>query len=50
MMRGRTAQSQLLAAGERPIAIVLSGHTVLDLKAAARHRSSDPRSLLRPGQ
>jgi iron(III) transport system substrate-binding protein len=34
MVRGRTAQSQLLAAGERPIAIVLSGHTVLDLKAA----------------
>lgn len=34
MMRGRTQQSQLLAAGERPIAIVLSGHTVLDLKAA----------------
>ncbi|MSP37223.1 MAG: extracellular solute-binding protein [Deltaproteobacteria bacterium] len=32
-MRGRTAQSQLLAAGERPIAIVLSGHTVLDMKA-----------------
>ncbi len=34
MMRGRTQQTQLLAAGERPIAIVLSGHTVLDLKAA----------------
>ncbi|MGH7886990.1 MAG: ABC transporter substrate-binding protein [Candidatus Binatia bacterium] len=34
MMRGRTQQSQLLAAGERPIAIVLSGHTVLDLKTA----------------
>ena len=33
MVRGRTAQSQLLSAGERPIAIVLSGHTVLDLKA-----------------
>jgi iron(III) transport system substrate-binding protein len=33
MVRGRTAQSQLLAAGERPLAIVLSGHTVLDLKA-----------------
>lgn len=33
MVRGRTAQSQLLAAGERAIAIVLSGHTVLDLKA-----------------
>lgn len=33
LMRGRTAQSQLLAAGERPIAIVLSGHTVLDMKA-----------------
>jgi iron(III) transport system substrate-binding protein len=32
MVRGRTAQSQLLSAGERPIAIVLSGHTVLDLK------------------
>jgi iron(III) transport system substrate-binding protein len=32
MVRGRTAQSQLLAAGERPIAIVLSGHTVLDIK------------------
>ena len=34
MMRGRTQQTQLLAAGERPIAITLSGHTVLDLKAA----------------
>ena len=33
MVRGRTAQTQLIAAGERPIAIVLSGHTVLDLKA-----------------
>lgn len=33
MVRGRTAQSQLLSAGERPVAIVLSGHTVLDLKA-----------------
>ena len=33
LVRGRTAQSQLLAAGERPVAIVLSGHTVLDLKA-----------------
>ena len=33
MVRGRTAQSQLLAAGERPLAIVLSGHTVLDMKA-----------------
>jgi len=33
LVRGRTAQSQLLAAGERPAAIVLSGHTVLDLKA-----------------
>jgi len=33
MVRGRTAQSQLLAAGERHLAIGLSGHTVLDLKA-----------------
>jgi len=33
MLRGRTAQTQLLAAGERPIAIALSGHTVLDMKA-----------------
>jgi iron(III) transport system substrate-binding protein len=33
MVRGRTAQSQLVAAGERPLAIGLSGHTVLDLKA-----------------
>ena len=33
MVRGRTAQSQLLGAGERPLAIALSGHTVLDLKA-----------------
>ena len=33
MVRGRTAQSQLIAAGERSLAIVLSGHTVLDLKA-----------------
>ena len=32
-IRGRTQQSQLLIAGERPLAIVLSGHTVLDLKA-----------------
>jgi len=35
MMRGRTQQSQLLAAGERSIAILLSGHTVLDLKPPA---------------
>ena len=33
LIRGRTQQSQLLIAGERPLAIVLSGHTVLDLKA-----------------
>jgi iron(III) transport system substrate-binding protein len=33
MVRGRTAQSQLIAAGERPLAIALSGHTVLDIKA-----------------
>ncbi|MBI2987589.1 MAG: extracellular solute-binding protein [Deltaproteobacteria bacterium] len=33
LVRGRTAQSQLLVAGEKPLAIVLSGHTVLDLKA-----------------
>ncbi len=33
LVRGRTAQSQLIAAGERPLAIALSGHTVLDLKA-----------------
>jgi iron(III) transport system substrate-binding protein len=32
MVRGRTAQSQLIAAGERPVAIVLSGHTVWELK------------------
>ena len=32
MVRGRTAQSQLIAAGERPLAIVLSGHTVWELK------------------
>jgi len=32
MVRGRTAQSQLLAAGERPLAIALSGHTVWELK------------------
>ena len=32
MVRGRTAQSQLLAAGERPLAILLSGHTVWELK------------------
>lgn len=31
--RGRTAQTQLLVAGERHIGIVLSGHTVLDLLA-----------------
>ena len=34
LTRGRTAQTQLLVAGERPIGIVLSGHTVLDLRAA----------------
>jgi iron(III) transport system substrate-binding protein len=33
MVRGRTAQSQLIAAGERPLAVALSGHTVLDIKA-----------------
>jgi iron(III) transport system substrate-binding protein len=33
MARGRTSQSQLLAAGERPIAIGVSGPTTLDLKA-----------------
>src|SRR5262245_27754840 len=33
LLRGRTQQSQLIAAGERPLAIALSGHTVLDLKA-----------------
>jgi iron(III) transport system substrate-binding protein len=33
MARGRTAQSQLLAAGERAIAIGVSGPTTLDLKA-----------------
>jgi iron(III) transport system substrate-binding protein len=32
MQRGRTGQTQLLVAGERPIGIYLSGHTVLDLK------------------
>jgi iron(III) transport system substrate-binding protein len=32
MVRGRTAQSQLLAAGERALAIVLSGHTVWEMK------------------
>lgn len=32
MVRGRTAQSQLLAAGEKPLAIALSGHTVLEMK------------------
>ena len=34
LIRGRTAQSQLIVAGERPIGIILSGHTVLDLRAA----------------
>ena len=34
LTRGRTAQSQLIVAGERPIGIILSGHTVLDLRAA----------------
>ena len=33
MVRGRTAQSQLLAAGERAIAINVSGPTTLDLKS-----------------
>ncbi len=32
MQRGRTGQTQLLMAGERPIGIVLSGHNVLDFK------------------
>ena len=31
--RGRTLQTQLIIAGERPLGVVLSGHTVLDLKA-----------------
>jgi iron(III) transport system substrate-binding protein len=31
--RGRTLQTQLIVAGERPLGIVLSGHTVLDLKS-----------------
>jgi iron(III) transport system substrate-binding protein len=34
LIRGRTAQTQLIVAGERPIGIILSGHTVLDLRAA----------------
>ena len=33
MMRGRTAQAQLLVAGERAIGIVQSGNTMLDYKA-----------------
>ncbi|MGH7771580.1 MAG: ABC transporter substrate-binding protein [Candidatus Binatia bacterium] len=33
LIRGRTAQTQLLVGGERRIAIQLSAHTVLDLKA-----------------
>jgi len=33
LIRGRTAQTQLLVAGERAVAIALSGHTVLELKA-----------------
>jgi iron(III) transport system substrate-binding protein len=33
LMRGRTAQAQLLVAGERPIGIVQSGNTMLDYKA-----------------
>lgn len=33
LVRGRTAQAQLLVAGERPIAIVQSGNTMLDYKA-----------------
>ena len=33
LMRGRTAQAQLLVAGERPIGIVQSGNTLLDYKA-----------------
>ncbi len=33
LQRGRTSQSQLLLAGERPLAIALHGHTVLDLKS-----------------
>ena len=33
LVRGRTAQSQLLAAGERAVAINVSGPTTLDLKA-----------------
>ncbi len=33
LQRGRTSQSQLLLAGERPFAIALHGHTVLDLKS-----------------
>lgn len=33
LVRGRTAQAQLLVAGEKPIAIVQSGNTMLDYKA-----------------
>lgn len=33
LIRGRTAQAQLLVAGEKPIAIVQSGNTMLDYKA-----------------
>jgi ABC-type Fe3+ transport system substrate-binding protein len=33
MMRGRTAQAQLLVAGERAIGIVQSGNTMLDYKS-----------------
>ncbi len=33
MMRGRTAQAQLLVAGERAIGIAQSGKTMLDYKA-----------------
>ena len=51
MVRGRTAQSQLLAAGERPLAIVLSGHTVWELKTkGAPLEGSDLGSLLRAGK
>ena len=33
LQRGRTSQLQLLLAGERPLALALHGHSVLDLKS-----------------
>ena len=50
MVRGRTAQSQLLAAGERALAMCVGPYGI-GIKSERRAAGSgDSRSLLRPGQ